>query len=221
MEEQKIPEVYKGMSKVTEILLKEGIKKEKVGSTGKRNYQFRGIDDILNSLAPALVEANICLVPHYTKREVITEDGSQKILLEGYFEIISTIDNSKYTVAGFGESILSKDKSTGIAMSMFYKNLVIQVFCIPVKGIEDADTVTMQKNNSYSNTAASSKERTITTIQVNSLRRLVNRKYNDHREFLKQYNIQKTGDILAKDIYKIKEDLEKLPDITKEQNNDN
>ena len=62
-----------------------------------------------------------------------------KVVLTCHLTIKSIEDGSYVTVVGYGESIDKFDKATSKAMSMLFKCLLIQTFCIPVEGTPDGD----------------------------------------------------------------------------------
>jgi hypothetical protein len=134
--------VYKAIQTVSAAMSAAGIGK------GRKNlqqgYAFRGIDDVLNSLSSALVEAGLCILPRVVSREVV-ERQTQKggalfyVCVQVDFDLVSTEDGSKHTVTTFGEAMDSADKATNKAMSAAYKYLALLTFCIPTEGLPDSD----------------------------------------------------------------------------------
>ncbi len=134
--------VYQAIGAVSAIMSREGIGK------GRRNqqqgYNFRGIDDVLNTLSSALVEAGLVVLPRCTER-VVTERETKtggalfNVTCRVEFDLVSTEDGSKHTVCTFGEAMDSADKATNKAMSAAYKYLALLVFCIPTEATPDTD----------------------------------------------------------------------------------
>ena len=126
--------VDKKILQVMEAYCKEGLSKERKNDF--HGFYFRGIDDVLNSLSPKLVDAGLIILPNYT--EHITEEKS--IVLKCTLTIISVEDGTTRNVIGYGEGTDKTDKATSKAMSMLYKYLIIQTFCIPTVGTDESDT---------------------------------------------------------------------------------
>lgn len=136
------PHVYKAISEVTAELAKQGVSKNQTNSYDR--YNFRGIDDVYNALAPLLAKNNLCVMPKVTAREV-TERTSNKggalfyVVLWIEYTFVSSIDGSKHIIIVVGEAMDRGDKATNKAMSAAYKYACLQTFCIPTESSEDAD----------------------------------------------------------------------------------
>lgn len=135
-------EVYKAIAKVSAALASQGIGKNQ--KNDKQNYKFRGIDTILNALAPILVENELIIIPRVInseKSERATQSGGVLIYtsLRVEFDLISSKDGSKHTATIEGEAMDSGDKSTNKALSIAYKYLAILTFCIPTEGDGDGE----------------------------------------------------------------------------------
>lgn len=99
---------------------------------------FRGIDDVYNALAPALVKHGLIIMPRMIDRHVterVTKNGGVLfyVVVKAEFDFISAEDGSKHTVVTFGEAMDSGDKATNKAMSIAYKYAAFQAFCIPTE----------------------------------------------------------------------------------------
>jgi hypothetical protein len=141
-------EVYKAINAVQAELAKSGISKDRRNTQGA-GYNFRGIDDIYNALAPLLADKGLCILPRVLSRESVERVSKQGgalfyITVEAEFDFVSTADGSKHTVKTFGEAMDSGDKATNKAMSAAYKYAAFQAFCIPTEGDNDADASTHQ-----------------------------------------------------------------------------
>ena len=137
--------VYLAISQVAAKLAKEGITKGR--KNVQQGYQFRGIDDVYNALAPFLVEAKLCILPCVLERECVerqTKSGSAMfyVTVKVRFDFISAEDQSKHEVVTYGEAMDTADKATNKAMSAAYKYAAMQAFCIPTDGDNDADATT-------------------------------------------------------------------------------
>ncbi len=139
-------EVYKAINAVQAALSKVGISKDHRNTQGA-GYNFRGIDDVYNALAPLLAEHGLCILPRVLSRELV-ERTSQKggalfyVTIEAEFDFVSAKDGSKHTVKTYGEAMDSGDKATNKAMSAAYKYAAFQAFSIPTEGDNDADAST-------------------------------------------------------------------------------
>lgn len=133
--------VYKAIGEVSRAL-KGGISKDRKNS--QQGYNFRGIDDVLNSLSAALVDAGLVILPRCTHREVVERTTAKggalfNVTCAVEFDLVSTEDGSKHTVCTYGEAMDSADKATNKAMSAAYKYLALLVFCIPTEATPDTD----------------------------------------------------------------------------------
>ena len=139
------PEVYRAINAVTAALAGDGIAKSRTNAI--ELYQYRSIDDVLNRLAPLIAEHRLCILPRVLER-VITDRPSTStpmrvnVLLRVAFDLVSVEDGSVHSVEAYGEALDDGDKGTAKAMSAAYKGAMLQAFCIPVSGTEDADAST-------------------------------------------------------------------------------
>lgn len=140
-----VQHVYTAITAVMASIAKEGIAKDR--KNAQQGYNFRGIDDVYNALAPILAAESLIILPRVLSRE-ITERTTQKggalfyVVVEVEFDLISGKDGSKHTIKTYGEAMDSADKATNKAMSAAYKYAAMQAFCIPTEGDNDADAVT-------------------------------------------------------------------------------
>lgn len=140
-----LPAVYGAIAAVMEDVGREGIAKTRKNQ--QQGYNFRGIDDVLNALAPILARHHLIIVPRVLSREK-TERDTQKggvlfyVVVHVEFEIICSVDGSRITASTYGEAMDSADKATNKAMSAAYKYMAMQTFCIPTEGDNDADATT-------------------------------------------------------------------------------
>lgn len=134
-------EVAKAIVSVMEKI--GAIKKGKTNE--KQGYRFRGIDDVLNHLQPALVEAGLMILPSVVSKEVTEREtksgGSQiHIICEVSYKMVAK-DGSSLDVGPFlGEAMDVGDKACNKAMATAYKYMAFQTFCIPVEELKDSDS---------------------------------------------------------------------------------
>lgn len=130
--------VYQAIASVTEELAQFGISKARKNMQGP-GYAFRGIDDVLNALAPLLPKHKLVVLPRVLSRECV-ERTSQKgqplfyVTVCVDFDFVSAEDGSRHVVRTYGEAMDSSDKATNKAMSAAYKYAAILAFCIPTEG---------------------------------------------------------------------------------------
>lgn len=113
----------------------------------KRNQQqgfmYRGIDDVMNGINPALVKHKVFLVP-----ELLEQTREERQTLKGGNLIYSICrirfrfyaeDGSYVDAVTVGEGMDSGDKATNKAMAVAFKYACFQVFCIPTEEMKDPD----------------------------------------------------------------------------------
>jgi hypothetical protein len=137
--------VYESIASVTAALAKEGIQKDRRNQ--QQGYNFRGIDDVYNALAPLLAAHKLCILPNVECREVTERESGQGkalfyVAVRVNFAFVSAVDGSCHHVVTYGEAMDSADKATNKAMSAAYKYAALQAFCIPTEGDNDADSTT-------------------------------------------------------------------------------
>lgn len=97
------------------------------------SYQFRGIDDVLDALHPALIECGVTITPQVKALLPIT-DG---VLLTVDY-VIGNVVGDTITATFVGEGRDRGDKAAQKAQSNAYKYMAFQTFCIPVD-VSDSD----------------------------------------------------------------------------------
>lgn len=118
---------------------------EDIGAIGKdkyneqQKYNFRGIDDVYNSLQPALIKNNVFCVPAVKdkrREERKTSKGNNLIytVVDVDYTFICSDDGSQVVVGVCGEGMDSGDKSLNKALSAAFKYACLQLFCIPTEG---------------------------------------------------------------------------------------
>lgn len=134
--------LFKALSAVQSELAARGIAK---GDTNTfDNYKFRGIDAVLNALAPILAKHGVVLVPSVEESEIRTiKTGNDKAMNHCKVKMSFTFYDSEgdsITHTFHGEAMDRGDKSLNKAATAAYKYFLFQAFTIPVEGTPDADS---------------------------------------------------------------------------------
>lgn len=120
-----------------------------IGFVGKnqknqqQGFMFRGIDAVMNAIAPALIKNKIFIVP-----EILDQQREERQTARGGNLIYSICkiryrfyaeDGSFIETTVIGEGMDSGDKATNKAMSIAFKYACFQVFCVPTEEMKDPD----------------------------------------------------------------------------------
>lgn len=192
-----------------------------IGSVGKnkksqQGYMFRGIDDVMNALNPALVKHKVFIVP-----EILEQKREERATKNGGTLIFSickikysffTTDGSHVDCIVIGEGMDSSDKATNKAMAIAFKYACFQVFCIPTEEMAEPD----KENHDVSHSEDKPRDKNLVNaeqvgkIQVEMIRTGVT------EEFLcKHYNLEKLIDMSANQWNNAMEMFKKTPDRKK------
>lgn len=147
-------QVYAGLAKVQKLLGEQGISKSRENEA--QGFKFRGIDDVLNALSTALVEASVVILPsvrEHTLERYETEKVGRKgnytqvtfvatVVVE--YTFVSAVDGSSVTDRFVGMAFDQSDKAFNKALAAAYKYMAFQTFCIPLEGLDDADAHDIQ-----------------------------------------------------------------------------
>lgn len=128
---------------VMDDLSKIGLSKDRKNQ--QQGFMYRGVDELMNVLAPILVKNKLLILPRTLEREQ-TERQSKGggalfcVVLKTEYEFICVEDDS-FKIVGpfFGEAMDSADKATNKAMSIAYKYACFETFCIPTEADNDPD----------------------------------------------------------------------------------
>lgn len=148
MSEVKMPKIY---GAICDIMSEIGaIGKNKKTDSGQI-YNYRGVDDVMNALQPAMIQHRVFVTP-----EVLDGKREDRLSNKGG-TLIYTILKVKYTFYADdgssvsatveGEGMDSGDKSSNKAMSVAFKYACFQVFCIPTEEMVDPDAETPPPSN--------------------------------------------------------------------------
>jgi hypothetical protein len=139
--------IYKKMSEVMKDI--GPVTKDQKNTA--QGFKFRGIDQFVNALHPALVKHGVFMTPRATSftselKDVTRSSGKQgvdkhvSILMEYDF---FAEDGSKVTVGPIpAEGLDSGDKATNKALSAALKYALIQTFAVPTQDMAEADLET-------------------------------------------------------------------------------
>ncbi len=138
--------IYKAINAVQAELASIGITKSRRNNQGS-GYNFRGIDDVYNTISPLLAKHGLCILPRVLSRQCVERKSNSGgnlffITVEMEFDLVSSEDGSKHTIKTFGEAMDSGDKATNKAMSAAYKYAAFQTFAIPTEGDNDTENHT-------------------------------------------------------------------------------
>lgn len=135
--------VHLAIHKVMAELSAQGLSKDKTNA--QQGFQYRGIDDLMTALSPKLVAAGLIISPNVVSRECVTRETSSGkrtyvVALHVNYTLTATADGSTLQCSVFGEAMDQADKATNKALSVAYKYLCFQLFCIPLEASEDPDS---------------------------------------------------------------------------------
>lgn len=153
------PMIFKKMNQVM----------SEIGFVGKdqknvaQGFKFRGIDQFVNTLYPALVKHGVFMTPRCTQAsqeivEVTKADGKTRIdkhvAIQMEFDFFAE-DGSKVTVGPVpAEGLDSGDKATNKALSAALKYALIQTFSIPTEDMAEGDLETPEIGAKATKTAS-------------------------------------------------------------------
>jgi hypothetical protein len=197
--------VYQLIAAVAAEIATEGISKNRKNQ--QQGYNFRGIDDVYNALAPVIAKHGLVILPRCLSREV-TERANKSggvifsVTVEAEFDFVSSHDGSKHTVKTYGEAMDSADKATNKAMSAAYKYAAFQTFCIPTEGDNDADATSHDVR-------PKEKPATLTEEEVANIQALAEEVGSEIKPILTYYKTDKLESIPRLEYQKIIRSLEK------------
>lgn len=119
-----------------------------VGAVGKNHrndqqkYQYRGIDDVMSALAPAMQKHGVFVIPEVLDMVRSEKDGRNSLLLYSIVKVkyrFVALDGSFVEAVVMGEGMDSGDKATNKAMAAAFKYALLQTFCIPTDELVDSE----------------------------------------------------------------------------------
>ncbi|MBM0275134.1 ERF family protein [Micromonospora tarensis] len=112
-------------------------KGDRFQAQGQGNYQYRGVDRVLNAVGPALRRHGVMVIPTRTEanyRDVLTSNN--KKMRECTVTVTYSIRGPRgdeMPAQSCGESMDSGDKGTTKACTVAYRNLLITALSIPTR----------------------------------------------------------------------------------------
>ncbi len=117
----------------------------------QQGFMYRGIDDVMNAINPALVKHNVFIVPEVmeqSREERKTAKGGSLLYSVCRMKFRFCADDGSYVEAvTIGEGMDSGDKATNKAMAVAFKYACFQVFCIPTEEMKDPDAETPEPSS--------------------------------------------------------------------------
>lgn len=147
----------------TLVSLLTDIKRE-VGAVGKgernaqQGFNFRGIDAVINAVAPALIDAGVIVTPNVRTYEHGTVEVGSKRTPMGHARVVVEYtfhgpDGDTIVCSAPGEAMDSGDKATAKAMSVAYRTALLQALSLPTTD-PDPDATTYQRTDTAELSAA-------------------------------------------------------------------
>lgn len=115
-----------------------------------QNFNFRGIDAVMNAVGPALRDHGVVVIPTdvvTNSRDIATSKGKpmHEVTVQVEYTIIGPAGDTMVGMAP-GESADSGDKATPKAMSVAYRTFLLQALTIPTDE-PDADATSVERDN--------------------------------------------------------------------------
>lgn len=196
------PKIYEAISNVMAEIGAVGKNKK---NTQGQGFMYRGIDDVMNALQPALIKNKVFVTP--TVRNEIREERQSKqggVLLYTRLTIdytFYTVDGSSVTATVIGEAMDSGDKATNKAMSIGFKYACFQTFCIPTEEMIDPDSETHKVAPDM-----------VDSVKIQLMKETIEKKGIKEDVVLKTYGKTKFEDFTVSDFVKCMKRLEVTPD---------
>lgn len=215
MEEVKNQKIYEA---ICGVMADVGVVKKGKKNT-QQNFMYRGIDEVMTALNPAMVKNNVFAVPEVTeeiREERTTKNGGMlfytrlKITYRFY-----TTDGSFVEAKVIGEAMDSGDKATNKAMSIAYKYACFQVFSIPTEEIADPDGETPEPI-----APEESKQILVDDIKIKVLRDFMAKKGVEEKSILTRYGVDCMEKLEVTHFVKAIAALEKMSDKVAENDVD-
>lgn len=129
--------VLQALRKIAKSISIDGI--DKAQRNKDQNYNFRGIDDVMDALSPLMADSGIIAIPSALSREqqnLKTQKGTDmfKVVVKMRYDFTFVEDGSFVRVEMYGEANDTADKATNKAESAAYKYAFFQLLCIPLRG---------------------------------------------------------------------------------------
>lgn len=167
----------------------------------QQGFMYRGVDDVMNAINPALVKNNVFIVPEVmeqSREERKTAKGGSLLYSVCRMKFRFYADDGSYVEAvTTGEGMDSGDKSTNKAMAVAFKYACFKVFCIPTEEMKDPDAETPEPSSPNKKDNAGTDKRQdnvpeqeyIDCVKVNALREKMMKKGVSEKSVLEYYKV--------------------------------
>ena len=144
------PTVFEAWSRVMEDV--QAIGKNQRNNAPNANYNFRGIDAVMNAVGPVLRKQGVFVVPESAEasyRDVQTSTGkpSREATVMVHYRVYGPLGDS-FPMCSPGEAMDSGDKGTPKAMSVAYRTVLLQALTIPTDD-PDPDSQTYERGAAH------------------------------------------------------------------------
>ena len=113
------------------------VKKSQRNTAPGGNYNFRGVDQVVNAASPAFLDLGILVTPEvleltYRQQEVGNKRSwMQNVTVKVRYTFTATEDGSQISATTVGEASDSGDKATPKAMSVALRTALLQTLMLP------------------------------------------------------------------------------------------
>jgi len=194
-------------------------------NTQGQGFMYRGIDDVMNALNPLLTKYRVFIYPEIleqTREERKSSKGSNLIYSICRIKYhVCADDGSSIDSIVVGEGMDSGDKATNKAMSVAFKYLCFQLFCIPTEEMMDPDAesyeVMPRGNNSGSGRPAGNADANnapIDAAKVNAIREMIRQKGQNESQIAAHYRVRDISGMTFAQWNNAMQILSKCKDIT-------
>jgi hypothetical protein len=140
------PKIFTAMANILKDVETIGKKKEADFKNGTK-YNFRGIDDMYNSLHDTFAKHEVFIIPEIlnSQLEVQEKENQYKTKILQYSVLLTikftffTTDGSSVSAVGIGHALDTSDKATNKAQSSALKYALMQTFLIPTEEDKDVE----------------------------------------------------------------------------------
>lgn len=197
------------------------ISKDKVNK--QQGFKYRGIDEVMNALQPALVNNGVFIVP-----EVIDEKREERQTQKGgtlFYTRLTVIhhffasDGSSISTRVIGEAMDSSDKASNKAMSIAYKYACFYIFCIPTEEMQDSDVESPEsvQSKEEQQMIEEASNAPIDKAKLKILKERMAQKGVSDKQIMERYKVEKLEELNTVNFMKACSALEKMPDKEPEQ----
>lgn len=151
-----VGKIFPSLSAVKRAIAKVGV--EKTGLNKKQDYNYRGIDNVMDVFATPLAENDVMTLPVYSnleREQIKTSNGNVMWLvrIELTLTFLSLLDSSSITVGPFvGEASDTMDKAVSKAHSVAYRNAMLLTFTCPLGPEMDPEASELDREIAGDNT---------------------------------------------------------------------